>query len=276
MLGALVRTAAGTVRKSRESAWVFLFLFSLASHATKWQSITQNLNQECRNSLPFQRRPIGTVLEHGPGLVQHTKHYMAGPDLADKGTSMRILALVAGFALASCGFQQADIDTGTNQNEHELINGMPPGLWQIMADSGLETLALSNATGKRLVFADKLFDGIDDPDLVDEIGDYFVIDARGAAKYAAGHLPGAVNIPYANIPLPENLARLPNDQPILVQCGSGLTAAQSVTVLNMLGYDAYILRFGMIALKESSAVPITSKTDTQTIYGLVGIELVTD
>jgi rhodanese-related sulfurtransferase len=43
-----------------------------------------------------------------------------------------------------------------------------------------------------------------------------IIDVRGKADYARGHLPGAVHIPLAE--LPRKLKRLPTDRPIITYC----------------------------------------------------------
>ena len=43
-----------------------------------------------------------------------------------------------------------------------------------------------------------------------------IIDVRGKADYARGHLPGAVHIPLAD--LPRKLKRLPTDRPIITYC----------------------------------------------------------
>lgn len=50
--------------------------------------------------------------------------------------------------------------------------------------------------------------GVDDTPLV--------IDVRGRADYARGHLPGALHIPLAE--LPRKLKRLPSDRPIVTYC----------------------------------------------------------
>ena len=47
----------------------------------------------------------------------------------------------------------------------------------------------------------------------------FVVDVREAWEYGEGHVPGAVNIPLST--LPQRLAELPKDRPILLVCNSG-------------------------------------------------------
>ena len=38
-------------------------------------------------------------------------------------------------------------------------------------------------------------DGVDDPAKANEISDYYLLDVRPPADYAAGHISGAVNVP---------------------------------------------------------------------------------
>jgi hypothetical protein len=44
---------------------------------------------------------------------------------------------------------------------------------------------------------------------------------------------------------PDNLATIPPDKDVVVVCYTGQTAGQATAGLNMLGYDAYALLFGM-------------------------------
>jgi rhodanese-related sulfurtransferase len=74
----------------------------------------------------------------------------------------------------------------------------------------------------------------------------FIVDVRKAAEYARGHIKGAVNIYWKDIAGLENLRRLPPERRIVVYGRTGGDEAASVTViLNMLGYDAMNLRWGM-------------------------------
>jgi rhodanese-related sulfurtransferase len=65
----------------------------------------------------------------------------------------------------------------------------------------------------------------------------FVLDVRSPDQYAAGHLPGAVNIPLAD--LGASAARLPQDRdaPILTVCNRGNISANGMLYLKSLGYS---------------------------------------
>jgi rhodanese-related sulfurtransferase len=75
-------------------------------------------------------------------------------------------------------------------------------------------------------------------------GDLVVLSIRQADAYAAGHIAGAVNIPWA-AGMQEQFSTLPTDQKILTYCYSGQTAGQTVAILRLLGYDAVSIKSGM-------------------------------
>lgn len=74
----------------------------------------------------------------------------------------------------------------------------------------------------------------------------FVIDIRAKADYDKGHIDGATNIPFAAVAVPDNLKMLPKDKKVIVACYTGNTAAQAVIILRMMGYDANVLKYGMM------------------------------
>ena len=63
----------------------------------------------------------------------------------------------------------------------------------------------------------------------------FLLDVRTPEEYAAGHLPGAVNVSLRD--LTAGLDKIPTDNAVIVYCGSGHRAALAAPVLHMLGYD---------------------------------------
>ncbi len=82
-------------------------------------------------------------------------------------------------------------------------------------------------------------------ELVDaESEDYTILSVRQAADYEAGHIAGAINIPFAK-GMQESFGDIPTDKPVVVYCYSGQTSSQTMAVLRMLGYEAYSLAGGM-------------------------------
>ena len=82
--------------------------------------------------------------------------------------------------------------------------------------------------------------------------DMTVVSVRAADHYAAGHIPGAINIGLGA--LTDNLNKLNPDAPVYVYCYTGHSAAQATAVLQVLGYDAYSLKFGMCSWTSDTAV----------------------
>lgn len=73
--------------------------------------------------------------------------------------------------------------------------------------------------------------------------DFFLISARKPDDYAAGHIQGAVNIPYGKTFI-EGLGGVPKDKPVVVYCYSGQTAGQATAAMRFLGYNAVSLKGG--------------------------------
>ena len=90
-----------------------------------------------------------------------------------------------------------------------------------------------------------------------------VIDLRSAEDYAAGHIKGAVNVPYG-VAVAEALEQIPTDVPVLVYCYSGQTASQTIALLRLAGKDAYNVSGGFTGIsKQEQAKALTVKTAQQ-------------
>lgn len=117
----------------------------------------------------------------------------------------------------------------------------------VMADAANKYLASGKAT---TIAVDKLYelltDGID-------ANDPYLLDIRSAADFANGHIKGAVNIPFATVFKPENIAKLPKDKAIVTVCYTGHTASMASFALSSMGYNASALRFSMMAWTKSDA-----------------------
>jgi len=79
----------------------------------------------------------------------------------------------------------------------------------------------------------------------DSSNDPIIISVRKAEDYAKGHIPGAVNIGLTDIAKKENLQKLDPDRQIVVYCYTGRTGSQATAILNVLGYNATNLLWGM-------------------------------
>ena len=101
------------------------------------------------------------------------------------------------------------------------------------------------------------FKGITYQTLVDNgLENYFIVNYFGEADYEGtgsagvpGHIPGAYQYtPYASLGIEEMLNNLPTDMPVVTYCWTGQHSSQLTAYLNMLGYEAYSLKFGSNAL----------------------------
>ncbi|MFC2000957.1 rhodanese-like domain-containing protein [Chloroflexota bacterium] len=79
-----------------------------------------------------------------------------------------------------------------------------------------------------------------------------ILSVRAADHYAAGHVPGAINIGMGS--LMDNLNKLNPDAPVYVYCYTGHSAAQTAALLQVLGYDASSMLFGMCGWTADSSV----------------------
>jgi rhodanese-related sulfurtransferase len=136
---------------------------------------------------------------------------------------------------------------------------IPPGHYGLIASYADNFLTEAFALGYRNISF-----GV----VKNNLSNYFIVDTRQCADYCKGHLPGAVNIPYQFLAKPWNLALLPTDNsPIVALCYTGQTGSQATVILNLLGYNAYNLRFGMLAVAASTTVNFGSGNQTVNGYG---------
>jgi rhodanese-related sulfurtransferase len=73
----------------------------------------------------------------------------------------------------------------------------------------------------------------------------FILDVRNQESYEEAHIMGAYNIQIDDLFFENNLKKLPKDKTIVVCCGIGHVASQIFTLLQLLGYDAIGLKYGM-------------------------------
>ncbi len=88
----------------------------------------------------------------------------------------------------------------------------------------------------------------------------YLIDVRSLAEYEAGHIPGALNLPYEEIESdPSRLVMLdPGDKPIIAYCGGG-SCEISLTVADALiaaGYRRVLIYTGGFPEWEQAGYPV--------------------
>ena len=83
---------------------------------------------------------------------------------------------------------------------------------------------------------------------------YMVIDIRKSSQYAKGHIPSAVNIPWADTMKMESLQKLPSNKTLVIVDEDGQSASMIAALYNLLGYQARVLLFGMMTWSTDPAV----------------------
>lgn len=116
------------------------------------------------------------------------------------------------------------------------LSGLPAGEYHILADKLLERIN----SGKK---------------------DFVVVDVRAPKEknYDLGHIPGAIHISFKDAAKPESLAKLPKDKDIIVYCNTGHEENKVLTVLRMLGYRAFGLKWGYMSWKTALPTGLTLK-----------------
>ena len=81
-----------------------------------------------------------------------------------------------------------------------------------------------------------------------------VVDVRGAAEWAAGHLPGVPNIPLGY--LTDRIGELPTDRPLVVHCQSGSRSAIAASVLRARGMKNVVNLVGGFVDWQAAGNPV--------------------
>jgi rhodanese-related sulfurtransferase len=76
--------------------------------------------------------------------------------------------------------------------------------------------------------------------------EFQIVDVRSRRNYKAGHVPHAVNIPWAKVADSANLKKLDPKRTVIVYSENGQTGQLATTVLSLLGYRAVDMKFGMM------------------------------
>lgn len=145
------------------------------------------------------------------------------------------------------------------------------GAAQAGADSARKNLAnffLRTKGATRVVSASEVWEGIRTG-----TAKYLVVDLRPPEEYEKGHLPGSINIPIDVLFRPASLERLPaGGGPILLVCQTGHVESMALGGLAALGYEPYVLRFGMMGWNGETRVKAAGSPEEEAdvVRGLGG------
>lgn len=120
-----------------------------------------------------------------------------------------------------------------------------------------------------VITAQALFDNLNDGDASN---DPVIVSVRSEAHYMIGHIPGAINIPWRSIAKVENLEKLPTDRQIVIYCYTGHTGAVATTALNLLGYDAINMKFGMGSWTTDPTVRVAAPFSEDAVVGFPTVQ----
>ncbi|MFP3976222.1 MAG: rhodanese-like domain-containing protein, partial [Dehalococcoidia bacterium] len=90
------------------------------------------------------------------------------------------------------------------------------------------------------------------------LGDPYVLSIRKHEHFLNGHIPGAVNMAAASLFQPENMDKLPKNRTIYVYCYTGHTGSQTAALLNLNGYKAVNVKWGMMGWTKDPDVVVAS------------------
>lgn len=107
-----------------------------------------------------------------------------------------------------------------------------------------------------LITADKLLERIKSGKK-----DFVIYDVRVPKEktYDRGHIPGAVHLSFKDFAKAGNLAKFPKDKDIIVYCNTGQEENKDLTVLRMLGYRAYGLKWGYLSWAVAPPTDLTQQ-----------------
>ncbi len=97
----------------------------------------------------------------------------------------------------------------------------------------------------------------------DASNDPLILDYRSAADYATGHLTGAINISLGSLMDKIEDGTITKDKTVLNVCYTGQTASFATSILNLLGYEAENLLYGMCGVTTDASVNGTDKWSSQ-------------
>lgn len=187
-------------------------------------------------------KDVVNALEHIPNDVTVYVNCYSGQ------TSSQVVAL-----LRAAGKYAVNISSGFNSGISKTegvdawlettVNALPTETYAV--DDEIEAAIAKYFTDAAGTFASFHFGVAKVKELVDaESTAYTILDVRQAKDYEAGHIAGAMNIPFGKN-MQTSFNTIPKDKPVVVYCYSGQTASQVLGILRLLGYEAYNMPGGM-------------------------------
>jgi rhodanese-related sulfurtransferase len=143
--------------------------------------------------------------------------------------------------------KKADYDLEIKENTSKEIYPPPilttgqtevKGIIKEMARKYLES------EGSPVILSSDVKDIIDDWE--QKSTEYQIVDIRRNKDYKSGHIPHSINIPLINIAGTDNLKKLDPARTVIIYSENGQTGQMATTLINLLGYHAVNMKFGMM------------------------------
>ena len=83
-----------------------------------------------------------------------------------------------------------------------------------------------------------------------------MLDVRSDSEYAAGHVPGAVHMPFRDIADRHEELAIERDRTVVVYCAHGPRAAWAGRALRKAGYTDVVYLEGHMSAWESAELPL--------------------
>ncbi len=81
-------------------------------------------------------------------------------------------------------------------------------------------------------------------EMIENEDDFYLMSIQSEEDYATEHIKGSILHPYRK-GMNDRFSEIPKDKKVIVYCYSGQSSAHVTVALNLLGYDAYSLKYGI-------------------------------
>ena len=203
---------------------------------------------------------LGTLLDDLANEIPSGKPYVVACYTGQGAGHAKIAMELAGYGdvfslLFGMSSWNTTLDSWTGNCANNLVAPETTNNNADLTEHAFPTLSEDNST----VVADRVdamlaagFKGVPYSTVEASPESYFILNYFGEADYLGegdsgvpGHIGGAYQFtPYASMGIEQMLPNIPTDMPVVVYCWTGQHSSQVTAYLNMLGYEAYSLKFG--------------------------------
>lgn len=155
------------------------------------------------------------------------------------GLNARSVAYGWNFGLSKAEGIDAYTETTANELGTEVVNDIAPEIQEAITAYYAGLADVSDSKFKNYKISE---DNL--ATMIEMEESFTLISARRPDDFVAGHIEGAINVPYGKT-FVEGLAGLGKNQQMVIYCYSGQTAGQANAAMRLLGYNVVSLNGGM-------------------------------